>query len=59
VRAGAADDGGAVAGAALGEDPAARRYRTIEIQAGCQTISAADPLRDDLREALDAINRPD
>ena len=34
----------------------ARRYRTIEIQAGRQIISAADPLPDDLRQALDAIN---
>jgi hypothetical protein len=30
----------------------ARRYRTIEIQAGRQTITAADPLPDDLRQAL-------
>ena len=29
----------------------ARRYRTIEIQAGRQTIIAADPLPDDLRQA--------
>ena len=36
----------------------ARRYRTIEIQAGRQTITAADPVPDDLRQALDAINRP-
>jgi hypothetical protein len=35
----------------------ARRYRTIEIQAGRQTITAADPLPEDLRQALDAINR--
>jgi hypothetical protein len=35
----------------------ARRYRTIEIQAGRQTITAADPLPDDLRQALNAINR--
>jgi hypothetical protein len=34
----------------------ARRYRTIQIQAGRQTITAADPLPDDLRQALDAIN---
>ncbi len=34
----------------------ARRYRTIEIQAGRQTITAADPLPDDLRQALSAIN---
>jgi hypothetical protein len=37
----------------------ARRYRTIEIRAGRQTITAADPIPDDLRQALDAINRPD
>jgi hypothetical protein len=35
----------------------ARRYRTIEIQAGQQTITAADPLPDDLRQALEAITR--
>ena len=35
----------------------ARRYRTIQIRAGRQTITAADPLPDDLRQALDAINR--
>ena len=35
----------------------ARRYRPIEIQAGRQTITAADPLPDDLRQALDTINR--
>jgi hypothetical protein len=34
----------------------ARRYRTIQIQAGRQIITAADPLPDDLRQALDAIN---
>jgi hypothetical protein len=34
----------------------ARRYRTIEIQAGRQTITAADPLPDDLRQAIEAIN---
>ena len=33
----------------------ARRYRTIQIQAGNQTITAADPLPDDLRDALDRI----
>ena len=32
-----------------------RRYRTIQIQAGEQTITAADPLPDDVRRALDAI----
>jgi hypothetical protein len=36
----------------------ARRYRTIKIQAGRQAITAADPIPDDLRQALDAINRP-
>jgi hypothetical protein len=35
----------------------ARRYRTIQIQAGQQTITAADPIPDDLRQALNAINR--
>ena len=35
----------------------ARRYRTIEIQAGRQTLTTADPLSDDLRQALDAITR--
>jgi hypothetical protein len=34
----------------------ARRYRTIQIQAGSHTITAADPLPDDLRQALEAIN---
>lgn len=33
----------------------ARRYRTVQIQAGEQTITAADPLPEDLRIALDAI----
>jgi hypothetical protein len=36
----------------------ARRYRTIEIRAGRQTITATDPVPGDLRQALDAINRP-
>jgi Transposase DDE domain len=35
----------------------ARRYRTIEIQAGNHLITAADPLPDDLRQALDAIKQ--
>jgi hypothetical protein len=35
----------------------ARRYRTIEIQAGPRTITAADPVPDDLRQALDAITQ--
>jgi hypothetical protein len=34
----------------------ARRYRTIEIQAGPHTITATDPLTGDLRQALQAIN---
>jgi Transposase DDE domain len=34
----------------------ARRYRTIQIQAGPHTITAADPLPDDLHQALEAIN---
>jgi Transposase DDE domain len=34
----------------------ARRYRTIQIQAGPQTITAADPLPDDLRDALRQIH---
>ena len=34
----------------------ARRYRTIQIQAGPHVIIAADPLPDDLRQALEAIN---
>jgi hypothetical protein len=36
----------------------ARRYRTIEIQAGPHTITAADPLpQNDLRRALETITR--
>ena len=35
----------------------ARRYRTIQIQAGNHTVTAADPLPDDLRQALDHIHR--
>jgi hypothetical protein len=35
----------------------ARRYRTIEIQAGDHVITAADPLPHDLQEALDRIHR--
>ena len=34
----------------------ARRYRTIEIQAGDQIITAASPLPDDLRQALDHVH---
>ena len=33
----------------------ARRYRTVKIQAGNQTLTAADPLPDDLRAALHKI----
>jgi hypothetical protein len=36
----------------------ARRYRTIQIQAGAHTLTAANPLPDDLREALINIHRP-
>ena len=35
----------------------ARRYRTIQIQAGDHTITAADPLPDDLHATLDKIHR--
>ena len=35
----------------------ARRYRTIQIQAGPQTITAADPLPADLSQALSQIHR--
>ena len=34
----------------------ARRYRTIQIQAGAHTLTAADPLPDDLRQALATIH---
>jgi hypothetical protein len=34
----------------------ARRYRTVQIQAGPHTVTAADPLPDDLRQVLEAIN---
>jgi hypothetical protein len=37
--------------------PHARRYVTIEIQAGPHTISAAGPLPDDLRHAIETIAR--
>jgi hypothetical protein len=37
----------------------ARRYRTVQIQAGQHTLTAADPLPDDLRHAIDAIHTPD
>lgn len=34
----------------------ARRYRTIQIQAGDHTITAADPVPAELQTALDAIH---
>ena len=34
----------------------ARRYRTVQIQAGTHTITAADPIPGDLRQALDTIH---
>jgi transposase len=34
----------------------ARRYRTVEIQAGDHTITAADPLPEDLHAALEATH---
>jgi len=37
----------------------ARRYRTVKIQAGHQTLTAADPLPDDLRTALLKIRADD
>ena len=33
-----------------------RRYRTIQLQAGAHTLTAADPLPDDLRHALATIH---
>ena len=33
----------------------ARRYRTIDIQAGDHVITAADPVPGDLQQAIDAI----
>jgi hypothetical protein len=37
----------------------ARRYRTVQIRAGQQTLAAADPLPDDLAAALAKINTHD
>jgi hypothetical protein len=37
----------------------ARRYRTVQIRAGRQTLTAADPLPDDLRDALNKIRDHD
>ena len=36
-----------------------RRYRTVKIKAGNQTLTAADPLPDDLRTALIKIRADD
>ena len=36
--------------------PDCRRYRTIQIQADDHIITAADPLPEDLRDAIDAIS---
>ena len=33
-----------------------RRYRTVQIKAGRQILTAADPLPDDLRDALNAVH---
>jgi hypothetical protein len=35
----------------------ARRYRTIEIQAGRQKVTTVKPVPGDLRQALEAITR--
>jgi hypothetical protein len=37
----------------------ARRYRSVMIQAGRQTLTAAEPVPDDLREAITKINSRD
>ena len=37
----------------------ARRYRTVQIRAGAQLLTAADPIPDDLRDALARISAPD
>jgi hypothetical protein len=36
-----------------------RRYRTVYINAGNQILTAADPIPDDLRDALTCISGPD
>jgi hypothetical protein len=36
-----------------------RRYRTVQIRAGAQLLTAEDPIPEDLRDALAGINRPD
>ena len=33
----------------------ARRYRTVQIQAGPHTVTAADPIPDELRQAIENI----
>ena len=35
----------------------ARSYRAIQIQAGDHAVTAADPLPDELRQAIEAISR--
>jgi hypothetical protein len=40
----------------LGDHGPARPYRTIQIRAGQHLITAADPIPDDLRHAIDTIN---
>ena len=35
----------------------ARRYRTVQIRAGTQLLTAQDPIPDDLHNALTNINR--
>ena len=35
----------------------ARRYRTVQIRAGTQLLTAQDPIPDDLNDALTNINR--
>ena len=37
----------------------ARRYRTVQIRAGQQLLTAEDPLPDDLRDALALITEPE
>jgi hypothetical protein len=37
----------------------ARRYRTVQIDAGKHLLTAEDPLPDDLREALAPITKPE
>jgi hypothetical protein len=37
----------------------ARRYRTVQIKAGRHILTAAEPLPDDLRDALATITAPE